>query len=52
MKITISTEKPGPLEIHKLLQQYANSQWMADHLTDEKAVEFVVLFRDGRGTRQ
>jgi hypothetical protein len=42
MQFAITTEKPGPLEIAKLLERHANNLWVPDHLTAEQAAAFVL----------
>jgi hypothetical protein len=42
MQFTVTTAKPGPLEIEKLLERHANSLWVPDHLDDDQAAAFVL----------
>jgi hypothetical protein len=42
MKFTVSSEKPGPLLLNKLLEQHANSLWVPDYLSEEQAAAFVL----------
>jgi hypothetical protein len=42
MKFFVASEKPGPLRIHELLEQHANSLWIPDHPTPEQASSFVL----------
>ena len=41
MRFTVTSEKPGPLAIHELLERHANALWVPTHLTKEQAAEFV-----------
>jgi hypothetical protein len=42
MRFEVSTQKPGSLAIHELLERHANSLWIPEHLTDEQAAAFVL----------
>jgi hypothetical protein len=42
MHFNITTQKPGPLVIHELLECHSNSLWLPEHLTDEQAAAFVL----------
>jgi hypothetical protein len=39
---TATTEGPNRLELRELLQNYANEQWVANHLTKEQAAASVL----------
>jgi hypothetical protein len=42
MKFRCSTAGSDPLGLAKMVEQFANDQWIADHYTPEQAVEFVL----------
>jgi hypothetical protein len=42
MRFTVTTEKPGPLAIHELLERHANALWVPKHLTEEQAAAFAL----------
>ena len=42
MQFTVRTDKPGPLEIDKLLERHANNLWVPAHFTPELAAAFVL----------
>ena len=42
MRFEVTTETPGLLSIHELLERHANKLWIPEHLTDEQAAAFVL----------
>lgn len=42
MIFRVTTENPGPLAIHELLERHANSLWVPNHLDAEQAAAFVL----------
>jgi hypothetical protein len=42
MQFRCTTTGRDPLGLAKLLEQFANEQWVADHYTPEQATEFLL----------
>jgi hypothetical protein len=42
MRFELTTENPGPLSVHELLERYANELWIPEHLADDQAAGFVL----------
>jgi hypothetical protein len=42
MRFLITTDRPGPLAIHELLQHYADQQWVPAHLSDDQKAAYIL----------
>ena len=47
MPFVVTTERPGTLAIHELLERFANDLWLPAHLSDEQKVGYILFhFRE------
>ena len=42
MPFIITTDRPGPLAIHELLQHHADGLWVPAHLSEEQKAAYIL----------